>query len=99
MRNEIDEEFRFVQTELKTTVTDLLKMHIKTKMPYKSATEINDLLSEKMNNEIAWEEAEDIVKYLYNKDDSEAILKKLDILFKINEKPRDERSMSRRLTR
>lgn len=38
LRNEVDEEFRFVQTELKTTVTDLLKMHIKTKMPYKSAT-------------------------------------------------------------
>ncbi len=51
-------------------MTDLLKMHIKTKMPYKSATEINDTLNEKMNNEIAWEEAEDIVKYLYNKEDS-----------------------------
>ena len=54
LRNEVDEEFRFVQTELKTTVTDLLKMHIKTKMPYKSATEINETLSDKMNNEIAW---------------------------------------------
>lgn len=41
LRNEVDEEFRFVQSQLKTTVTDLLKMHIKTKMPYKSATEVN----------------------------------------------------------
>jgi hypothetical protein len=37
LRNEVDEEFRFVQTELKSTINDLLKMHIKTKMPYKSA--------------------------------------------------------------
>lgn len=51
----MDEEFRFVQTELKTTVNDLLKMHIKTKMPYKSATEINEILSEKINHEIVWE--------------------------------------------
>ncbi len=38
LRNEVDEEFRFVQAELKTTILDLLKMHVKAKMPYKSAT-------------------------------------------------------------
>lgn len=36
LRNEVDEEFRFVQAELKTTIHDLLKMHIKAKMPYKN---------------------------------------------------------------
>ena len=52
-----------------------------------------------MNNEIVWEQAQDIVKYLYNKEDSMAIIKRLDILFKLNEKPRDQKSMNRRLTR
>ncbi len=55
LRNEVDEEFRFVQTELKSTINELLKMHIKTKMPYKSAAEINDMMSKKINGEISYE--------------------------------------------
>ncbi len=42
-----------------------------------------------MNHEITWEEADDIVKYLYNKQDANTILKKLDILFNINQKPQN----------
>ena len=41
LRNEIDEEFRNVQSELKATIYNLLKMHIKSQHPFKSATEIN----------------------------------------------------------
>jgi hypothetical protein len=52
-----------------------------------------------MNNEIGWEEAEDIVKYLYNKQDSESIIKKLDVLFKVSERNREDKPTSRRLTR
>jgi len=42
-----------------------------------------------MNNEIGYEEADDIVKYLYNKEDSVVILKKLDYMFKMNSKKKD----------
>lgn len=70
-----------MQTELKTTINDLLKMHIKTKMPYKSALEINDALSKKINGEISYEECEDIVRYLYNKADANEILSKLEPAF------------------
>lgn len=37
LRNEVDEEFRNVQSELKATVHNLLKMHIKSQYPFKSA--------------------------------------------------------------
>ena len=52
-------------------------MHIKTKMPYKSANEINDVLNHKIHDQITWEEGEDIVKYLYNNEDAESIVQKL----------------------
>jgi hypothetical protein len=66
----VDEEFRFVQTELKSTINDLLKMQVKSKMPYKSAAEVNDILHRKINGDIAYEECEDLVRYLYNKFDA-----------------------------
>lgn len=52
-------------------------MHIKTKMPYKSAAEINDVMSKKINGEMTYEECEDLVRYLYNKIDANEILAKL----------------------
>ncbi len=45
-------------------------MQIKSKMPYKSASEVNDILSRKTNGDIAYEECEDLVRYLYNKNDA-----------------------------
>lgn len=77
MRNEVDEEFRFVQAELKSAINDMLKMHIKTKMPYKSVAEVNDILAKKINGDVAYEECEDLVRYLYNKADANEILRKL----------------------
>jgi hypothetical protein len=53
LRNEIDEEFRNVQVELKATLHNLLKMHLKSQHPYKSASEVNDLYNEKLNGEIS----------------------------------------------
>jgi hypothetical protein len=70
-----------VEAELKSTINDLLKMHIKTKMPYKSAAEVNDILSRKLNGDIAYEECEDLVRYLYNKADANDILTKLEPAF------------------
>lgn len=56
-------------------------MHIKTKMPYKSAAEINDVMSKKINGEMTYEECEDLVRYLYNKIDANEILAKLQQVF------------------
>lgn len=43
-----------VQTELKATINDLLKMQLQAKQPYKNANEINEILAEKINGDISW---------------------------------------------
>ena len=94
LRNEVDEEFRFVQAELKATINDLLKMHIKTKMPFKSASEINEALNKKVAGQLTYQECQDLVKYLYNKEDADTILLTLEPLF--SEPQRQEQPTRRR---
>jgi hypothetical protein len=74
LRNECDEEFRFVQNQLKTTIEELLKMLIRSKYPYKNKAELQDLLHAKINGYLSEEEVNEIVKYMYSKDDSAVIL-------------------------
>jgi hypothetical protein len=50
LKNEIDEEFRFVQKQLKDTVYELLKVQIKGKFPIKSENEIMNLVNQKYNS-------------------------------------------------
>ena len=50
MRNECDEEFRFVQIQVKETVAELLKMHLKRKFPLKNNADILEMVNEKTNN-------------------------------------------------
>ena len=89
LRNEVDDEFRNVQGELKSTINSLLKMHIKNQNSYKSAGEVDVIFKEKVHSDITSEEVEDIVKYLYNKNDSDRILQKIEILYRLN-RPREE---------
>eukprot|EP01017_Pseudomicrothorax_dubius_P047767 TRINITY_DN8610_c0_g4_i5.p1 TRINITY_DN8610_c0_g4~~TRINITY_DN8610_c0_g4_i5.p1 ORF type:complete len:578 (+),score=137.76 TRINITY_DN8610_c0_g4_i5:59-1792(+) len=77
LKNECDEEFRFVQAQVKNTITELLKMHLKGKYPLKHATEIKDMLNSKISSSILEEEAIDIVRYMYNKDDAAYIIERL----------------------
>ncbi len=61
---------------MKNTISELLKMYLRGKFPYKHNSEINEILSSKMNGLIfevkvdlglLWkEEAVDIIKYMYN---------------------------------
>ena len=74
LRNECDEEFRFVQSQVKTTINELLKMLIKSKYPYKNKQEINDLLNTKCDGYLSEDEVHEIIKYMYSKDDSNIIL-------------------------
>ena len=89
LRNEVDEEFRNVQSELKATVHNLLKMHIKSQYPFKSANEISELYNEKLTHEISFEECEDIVRYLYNKADAEKILQTIEVVVRLNKPPEE----------
>ena len=47
-RNEVDEEFRFVQKQLKETVVELLRLYLKGKNPLKTDDAIHDMLVERL---------------------------------------------------
>ncbi|CAD8151655.1 unnamed protein product [Paramecium octaurelia] len=77
LRNECDEEFRFVQGQVKNTILELLKMYLRGKFPLKTNADIKEMMNQRVNSFIFQEEAEDIIKYMYNQEDSELILNKL----------------------
>jgi len=77
LRNECDEEFRFVQSQVKATIAELLKMYLRGRFPFKHNSEIKDMLNSKLNGFIYEEECTDIIKYMYNQDDAEVLLSKL----------------------
>ena len=85
LRNECDEEFRFVQNQVKETVNELLKIQIKNKYPLKAANEINKILEDRVNGFILEDEWTEVVKYMYNEADSQSILS--NIWNSINSKP------------
>ena len=74
LRNECDEEFRFVQAQVKTTISELLKMLVKSKYPYKNKQEVADLLQAKVEGYLSEDEVHEIVKYMYSKEDASVIL-------------------------
>jgi hypothetical protein len=89
VRNEIDEDFRFVQKQLCDTVAELLKVYLKAKYPKKIDSEINSILQKKMGNDGLLNEEEwvEIVKYMYNKEDSvNVIVKVQEAINKINKR-------------
>lgn len=74
LRNEIDEEFRYVQRQLKHTVAELLRVYLKGKFPLKTDDAIADLLSKRTNGFVYEAEWSEIVKYMYNHEDSLALI-------------------------
>ncbi|CAD8107064.1 unnamed protein product [Paramecium sonneborni] len=94
LRNECDEEFRFVQTQVKNTMQELLKMYLRGKFPLKHQAEIKEMLNQRINGQLYEEEAVDIIKYMYNQEDSELLLNKLKQYYIVPQKNPD-----RRLTR
>lgn len=73
LRNEVDEEFRFVQQHVRETVKELLRLQIKTKRPLGGVVEMNRVLQESMNGTVAEDEWKEIVKYMYNAADAALI--------------------------
>ncbi|GMH53207.1 hypothetical protein TrST_g1705 [Triparma strigata] len=73
LRNEIDEEFRFVQKQLKDTVMDLLRVHLKAKHVRKPDDFIHSLAENIEQGVINVEEWTDIIQYMYNEDDAMAL--------------------------
>jgi hypothetical protein len=74
LKNECDEEFRFVQVQVKDTIAELLKMFLKSKFPLKTSVDMEAMLQEKLNGLISAEEWTDVVKYMYNQTDADILL-------------------------
>eukprot|EP00937_MAST-01D_sp_MAST-1D-sp2_P001185 g1185.t1 len=74
LRNEIDEEFRFVQKQLKQTVNELLRVYLKGKYPLKADREIGRLLEQRQRGGVQEEEWVDIIKYMYNHQDALSLI-------------------------
>lgn len=88
LRNEIDEEFRFVQRQLKETVHELLRVYLKGKCPLKGDEEIARMLRQRMSDCVHEEEWVDIVKYMYNAEDSVSIIMRVREVIKERNPPR-----------
>jgi hypothetical protein len=92
LRNEIDEEFRFVQRQLKETVHELLRVYVKGKRPLKSDEEINAIVKKKVHSTLLEEEWIDIVKYMYNNEDAVSIIMRIRDILKMRAMPQRRRS-------
>jgi hypothetical protein len=70
LKNECDEEFRMVQTQVKETVTELLRMHLRIRNPMRNTSDIQDMVSERLSGYLFQEEWNEIIRYMYNEEDS-----------------------------
>ena len=70
LRNEIDEEFRFVQQELRDSTEICLRVHLKGKNPLKSDDAISRMTTGVVNGLIGREQWSDVVGCLYNEEDA-----------------------------
>jgi Ca2+-binding EF-hand superfamily protein len=73
LRNEVEEEFRHVQTRLRETVVDVLRVFLKGKNPRKTDGDIDDMLAARMQTVVAVDEWTEVVNYLYEPDDAAAL--------------------------
>lgn len=89
LRNECDEEFRFVQFQVKKTVAELLRMNLKNKFPLKSNADIIDITNEKINGYVTEDEWVEVVRFMYNQLDSEIIVGQLYDLIRAKDYPSD----------
>eukprot|EP00762_Andalucia_godoyi_P006619 ANDGO_04974.mRNA.1 hypothetical protein len=74
LRCEIDDEFRHVQTQLKATVKELVRVHLQGKHPLKRDDEISHLVEKRVGGVLAEDEWVDVVRYMYNQDDVVGIM-------------------------
>lgn len=86
LKNEVDEDFRFIQESLKKTIQDLIKMMATKKNPAPNDLSIEDKVANKLKGYIKKSECKYIVDFLYNEKDSKCIFER--ITKKLN--PRDK---------
>jgi len=95
LRNECDEEFRFVQGQVKVTISELLRMYLRSRYPLKNNAEIKEMLNIRMSGSIQEEECIDIINYMYNQEDAEILLVKLKKFYIFPSKTAEMKRLSR----
>ena len=101
MRNEQEEESRFILSKLRSTISDLLEYYIKSKNPFKSANEIKKMLKKKKEGILDEEEWKGIIYYIYTNDGELIENKIIEFITRNNSRNNSSTSLSskKRLTR
>lgn len=77
LRNELEEESRFVVTRMKTTISDLLTYFLKAKFPLKIGSEIKSMAEGRMIGILNEDEWKGIVYNVYEKEDADVLDEKI----------------------
>ena len=77
LRNEIEEDARFIYTRLQQSILEYLKYYFKSKHPYKSVKDINNMIKEKKTKMLTEDEWKKIINYLYNNEDAKILEEKV----------------------
>lgn len=76
LKNECDEEFRFIQTHVKETLVGLLRALLREKFPLKSESEINKLMKEVQKGSMEEWQWRKIIEKMYDPNDYEILEQK-----------------------
>ncbi|KAL0219511.1 hypothetical protein P9112_005164 [Eukaryota sp. TZLM1-RC] len=77
LKNLIDEDFRLVQSQLKSTVYELVKAAIRSRHPLISESELGQKMSKKVKSVLTEPEWVEVVTHMYSNEDSLTIIRKL----------------------
>ncbi len=87
LRNEQEEESRFLLDKLKNTVLELIEYYLKIKNPFKSKTYLQKMLNNKIEGLLNEEEWKGIIYYIFTNEEAQIIEKKILLYIqKLNEK-------------
>ena len=87
LRNEQEEDSRFILSKLRSTISELFEFYLKSKNPLKSQIEIKKMLDNKKNGILNEEEWKGIIYYIYSEEDAKNLENKItNYISKINGK-------------
>ena len=79
IRNECDEDFYWVQQNVKTTVRDIMVTYHKVKNPFKQISDVERMVESRCNGVITRGECHDILKHIYQTNDMKIVTAELDL--------------------
>jgi len=84
LKNEIEEDFRYIQDKIKTTVSKVLKRHLRDKYKLKSELDINSIQESMEQGFISNQTSNYILDYIYEVSDKQRIISMLQDRKKLN---------------